>query len=77
MQLIPGLNNTISIIAVHNKDKTLGVLEIVPPQRSDLSFQLFLCQNLGKYLVDNGNGNDILVMVSVVESEKLIDLLAH
>lgn len=36
MQLIPSLNNTVSVIAVHNKYKTLGVLKVVPPQGTDL-----------------------------------------
>jgi len=33
---ISGLNNTLSIITVHNKNETLGVLEVVPPQGPDL-----------------------------------------
>lgn len=36
MQFIPGLNNSISIIAVNNKYETLCVLEVVPPQGTDL-----------------------------------------
>lgn len=36
MQLIPCLNNSIPIIAIHNKNKTLGVLEVVPPQGTNL-----------------------------------------
>jgi len=36
MELISGLNNTLSVVAVHNKNEALGVLEVVPPQRSDL-----------------------------------------
>ena len=36
VQFICSLNNTISIIAVNNKSKTLGVLEVMSPQRSDL-----------------------------------------
>lgn len=37
MQLIPGLNNSISVIAIHHKYKTLSVLEVVPPQWTDLN----------------------------------------
>lgn len=40
VQLIPSLNNTISIVAVNHKDKALGVLEVVPPQRPDLLFEI-------------------------------------
>jgi hypothetical protein len=36
VELISCFNNTITVIAVHNKDKTLGVLEVMPPERSDL-----------------------------------------
>ena len=36
VELIPCLNNTISVIAINDKDKTLCVLEVVPPQWSDL-----------------------------------------
>jgi hypothetical protein len=36
VELIPGFNNTIPIIDVHNKDETMCVLEVMPPQRLDL-----------------------------------------
>lgn len=36
MQFVPCLNNSVSVIAVHHKYKTLGVLKVVPPQRTDL-----------------------------------------
>ena len=36
MQFILSLNNTLAIVAVDNKDKSLRVLEVVAPQRSDL-----------------------------------------
>lgn len=36
LQLFPSLNNTIAIIAVDHEDDTLGVLEVMSPQRSDL-----------------------------------------
>jgi hypothetical protein len=36
LQFLPGLNNTVTIIAVNDEDDTLGVLEIMSPQRSDL-----------------------------------------
>lgn len=36
LQLLPGLNDTIAIVRVDDEDDTLGVLEVVPPQRSDL-----------------------------------------
>lgn len=36
MQFISRLNNSVSVIAVHHKNKTLSVLEVVPPQGTDL-----------------------------------------
>jgi len=35
LQLLSGLNNTIAVITVDDEDNALGVLEIMPPQRSD------------------------------------------
>lgn len=36
LQLLTGLDDTIAIVAVDDEDDTLCVLEVVPPQRSDL-----------------------------------------
>lgn len=36
MQLISGLTHTLSIIAINDKDQSLGVLEVMAPQRTDL-----------------------------------------
>jgi hypothetical protein len=36
LQLLTGLNNTVAIVAVNNEDDALSVLEVMPPQRSDL-----------------------------------------
>jgi hypothetical protein len=36
LKFLPGLNNTITIIAVNDEDDSLGVLEVMSPQRSDL-----------------------------------------
>jgi hypothetical protein len=36
MQLIPCLHNSIPVIAINHKYKTLSVLEVVPPQWTDL-----------------------------------------
>ena len=37
VQFISSLNNTVSVIAVHHKDETLSVLEVVPPQWTNLT----------------------------------------
>ena len=36
LQLLPSLDNTITIIAVHDEDDTLSILKVMPPQGSDL-----------------------------------------
>lgn len=36
LQFLASLNDTITIVAVNNENDTLGVLEIVSPQRTDL-----------------------------------------
>ena len=36
LQLLTRLNDTITIVAINNEDDTLGVLEVMSPQRSDL-----------------------------------------
>lgn len=36
LQLFPGLDDTVTIVAVDHEDNTLGVLEVVSPERTDL-----------------------------------------
>jgi len=36
LQLLTCLHNSVAIVAVYNEDDTLGVLEVMPPQRTDL-----------------------------------------
>ncbi len=36
LQFFPSLNDTVTIVAIDDEDNTLGILEIMPPQRSDL-----------------------------------------
>lgn len=36
LEFLTGLNNTIAIVAVNDEDDTLGVLEVMPPKRTDL-----------------------------------------
>jgi len=36
LQLLASLDNTVTIVAVDDENDTLGVLEVMPPQRSDL-----------------------------------------
>jgi len=36
VQLITGLDDTVSVVAIDHEDETLGVLEVVPPERANL-----------------------------------------
>lgn len=36
LKLLASLDNTIAIVAVDDEDNALGVLEVMPPERSDL-----------------------------------------
>ena len=36
LQLLTGLDDTVAIVGVNNEDDTLGVLEVMAPQRTDL-----------------------------------------
>lgn len=50
VQLIPSFYHTVAIITVNHKDESLGVLEIMSPQRSDLGDQNYMCQKLEQYI---------------------------
>jgi len=36
LEFLSGLNNTVAIVRVNDEDNTLGVLEVMSPQRSNL-----------------------------------------
>ena len=36
LELLTRLDNTVAIVAIDDEDDTLGVLEVMPPQRTDL-----------------------------------------
>jgi hypothetical protein len=36
LEFLTGLNDTVTIVAVDDEDDTLGVLEVMSPQRTDL-----------------------------------------
>lgn len=36
LELLAGLDNTVAIVAVNDEDDTLGVLEVMSPERTDL-----------------------------------------
>ena len=35
VQLVPSLRHAVSVVGIHDEDQTLGVLEVVPPQRGE------------------------------------------
>ena len=40
VQLVAGFTDAVAVVAVHDKDEALRVLEVVSPQRPDLQAQL-------------------------------------
>lgn len=54
LQLLTGLNDTIAIVAVDDEDDTLGVLEVVPPERTDLVLTTDIPHGKGDVLVLDG-----------------------
>jgi hypothetical protein len=36
LQFFPSLDNSVTIVAVNDEDDTLGILEVMSPQRTDL-----------------------------------------
>jgi hypothetical protein len=36
LQLFPSLDNSVTIVAINDEDDTLGILEVMSPQRPDL-----------------------------------------
>lgn len=36
LEFLPSLDNTVTIVAVDNEDDSLGILEVMSPERSDL-----------------------------------------
>lgn len=63
VQLIPGLVNSFSIVAIHHEDEALGVLEVVPPQGPDLVLTTDIpnCETAGKKKVLFARGEVIFV----------------
>ena len=54
LQFLASLNHTLTIIAVNDKDDALGVLEIMPPQRTDLILTTDIPHGKLNVLVLNG-----------------------
>jgi hypothetical protein len=40
VQFIPCLNHSVSIVAINHKNKTLSVLEVMPPQWANLQMEI-------------------------------------
>lgn len=46
VQLITSLANTVTIVAIHHKNQSLSVLEVMPPQRPDLQMHVNAALNI-------------------------------
>lgn len=54
LQFFPGLGDSVSVVGVDHEDDTLGVLEVVSPQRSDLVLSTDIPHGERDVLVFNG-----------------------
>lgn len=68
LELLTGLNNTVAIVAVDDKDDTLGVLEVVPPQRTDLVLATDIPHGEGDVLVLHSLDVETLVKSELAQS---------
>jgi len=74
LELLAGLGHTLTIVRVNNEDDALGVLEVVPPERSDLVLPSDVPDGEGNVLVldgldieaDGGDGSDNLAELELV-----------
>jgi hypothetical protein len=79
LQLLAGLDDTVAIIAVDDEDDTLGVLEVMPPQRSDLVLSTDVPDGELDVLVldgldveaDRGDGGDNFTQLELVQDGRL------
>lgn len=79
LQLLTSLNNTIAIVAVNDEDDTLGVLEVMPPERSDLVLASHIPDSELDVLVldsldveaDGGNGSNDFTQLQLVQDSGL------
>mmetsp|Transcript_2779 Transcript_2779/g.10083 ORF Transcript_2779/g.10083 Transcript_2779/m.10083 type:complete len:242 (+) Transcript_2779:67-792(+) len=79
VQLVPGLRDTVAVIAVHNENQALGVLEVVAPKRANLVLSSHIPHREADVLVldrldvetDGGNGGHDLAKLELVEDGRL------
>ena len=75
LQLLVGLRDTLTIVGVNNEDETLGVLEVVAPQRTDLVLTSDIPHGEADVLVldsldvetNGGDGGDDLTQLQFVQ----------
>jgi len=75
LKLLSGLNDTVAIVGVDDEDDALSVLEVVPPQRSDLVLTTDIPHGELDVLVlygldveaDGGNGGDDFTELELVQ----------
>jgi len=75
LQFLTGLGDTVSVVGVNHENNTLGVLEVVSPQRSDLILSTDIPDGERDVLVldsldvetDGWNGGDDLTQLQLVQ----------
>lgn len=76
LQLLAGLDHTVTIVAVDDEDDALGVLEVMPPQRTDLVLSTDIPHGELDVLVldglnveaDGGDGGDDFTELELVQN---------
>jgi hypothetical protein len=68
LELLASLNNTVAIVAVNDENDTLRVLEVVPPQRTDLVLTADIPHGELNVLVLDGLDVEPCVVVSALFS---------
>ncbi|KAG6554759.1 hypothetical protein Mapa_003778 [Marchantia paleacea] len=79
VQLVTGLGNTISVVAVHHENQALSVLEVMLPQRPDLVLTSHIPHREADVLVlhrlhvetDRRNGGHNLSQLQLVQNRRL------
>mmetsp|Transcript_42278 Transcript_42278/g.135353 ORF Transcript_42278/g.135353 Transcript_42278/m.135353 type:complete len:207 (+) Transcript_42278:281-901(+) len=76
VKLVPGLPDTVAIVGVHNENQALRVLEVVPPEGTDLVLAADIPHGETDVLVlhgldvepDGGDGGDDLAELELVQN---------
>lgn len=76
LQLLAGLDNTVPIVAVDHEDDTLGVLEVVAPERTDLVLTTHIPHGKLNVLVFDGlDVESYMAVISITAIGRLLGVV--